>query len=87
MGNVANQGLDKGQQVLGAVGLGSDGMLGREVGAQLTEQMTELRGIRGFEEAEEMTDLLWDKSKELTIGGVGWLETVSHPHLILTIFT
>ena len=61
--------------MLGAVGLGSDGLLGREVGAQLTEQMTELRGIRGFEEAEEIGDLLWDKSKELTIGGVGWLES------------
>ena len=57
---------------LDAVGLASNGLIGREVGAQLTEQIMELRGIRGFEEAEEMGDILWDMSKDMTTAGVSY---------------
>ena len=48
----------------------SESVIGREVGAQLTEQIMELRSIRGFEEAEQVGDILWDMSKNVTTAGV-----------------
>lgn len=66
--NAATQ--DATAKALNKVGLGSEGRIGREVGAQLTEQMMELRGIRGFEEAEQVGDILWDMSKDVTTAGV-----------------
>eukprot|EP01043_Picozoa_sp_COSAG02_P033059 COSAG02_NODE_2238_length_9414_cov_5.054321_6_plen_885_part_01 len=55
---------------LDTAGLTSEGLIGREVGAQLTEQMMELRGISGFEQAESVTTALWDMSKDATTSAV-----------------